>query len=130
MATRKSLGEAQKLVAELQIRHPNAIFRIVDNSKTMRVGRGAAEMQGFKVVEDDGGIMVMAEVAAFDVYEVRQCRCGAEVLTAAIGENNLDECQICRKKREERQAKVSRHNQFHAARRVAQAEWRDRWEER
>ena len=32
------------------------------------------------------------------------CRtCGAEILTAAIGEYGLDECQDCRKAREERQ---------------------------
>lgn len=130
MATKKSLKEAQEAITRLQTRHPNATFRIVDNSKTMRIGRGAAARQGFEIVEDDGGIMVTAKVTAFDVYEIRYCRCGAEVLTAAIGEDGLDECRTCRKKREERQARISGRNRRESARRVAQAEWRDRWEER
>ena len=96
MASRKTLKEAESLRDEFQARHPAATFRIIDNSKTMNIGRVVAMMDGYDIVKDDGAIMVTAKVTRFDVVEVRHCSCGAEILTAAIGENGIDECAKCK----------------------------------
>ena len=102
MASRTTLEKAQNLKVELQVRHPCAEFRIIDDSKERRVGRSAAEADGYKIIED-GEITVLAMVTRFDVLEVRRCECGAEILTAAIGEHGLDECATCRIERQARQ---------------------------
>lgn len=128
MATRKSCQAAQELVTKLQKRYPKATFRIIDNSKTMQIGRKAAEMKGFEIIKD-GSIMVMAQVTQFEVLEVRECQCGTEILTIAIGEWGLDECTDCHEKREARQAKESQERRLREEQRIAEAEWRNRWEE-
>lgn len=102
MASRTTLEKAQNLKVELEVRHPHAQFRIIDNSKKRHVGREAAEADGYKIIED-GEIMVLAMVTRFDVLEVRHCDCGAEILTVAIGEHGLDECTTCRTERQTRQ---------------------------
>lgn len=110
MASRTTLRKAEELKEQMQEWVPAVTLRIIDRSETRRIGRGVAEMEGYKIVEDDGGIMVLAEVTQFDVVEVRQCACGAEVLTIAIGEAGLDECQACKRKRQKWQAEESMHS--------------------
>jgi hypothetical protein len=95
MATRKTLTEAEELSAKLQIAHPTAKIRIIANHREMRIGRAVAERQGYEVLGDDGGIMVLAQVTEFSILEVRHCDCGVELLTAAIGEYGVDMCQKC-----------------------------------
>jgi len=129
MASRKTLQEARELANECQSYFPTAKFRIIDNSKRMMIGRGAAEMNGYTILEDDGSIMVLAEVTSFEVLEVRSCKCGNEVLTAAIGEAGLDECQPCREARQTRQAHeieegIAR-NQATIDRHIAFDEWNE-----
>jgi len=129
MASRTTLKAAQELKEQMQARHPGIVLRIEDNSKAMRIGRGAARSEGFEILEDTGAIMVLAQVSRFDVVEVRHCSCGAEITTIAIGEAGLDECASCRRERE------LRNEQYHEDRSARQAhsvrEWaaRDEGEE-
>ena len=104
MASRSTRQEAEKVKAEFQASYPDATIRIIDNSKTMRIGRLVAQDKGYDIVEDDGGIMVTAEVTTFDILEVRTCACGNEILTAAIGELGLTECKSGKEQRRARQA--------------------------
>lgn len=128
MASRTNLREAQELKAEWQTRHPGARFRIVDNSETMMVGKAVAERHGYEIIED-GRIRVLAKVTRFDVLEIRQCECGAEILTAAIGEISLNECKECKTKRQTRQAQELEESIRREAQRLADWDAMDEWEE-
>lgn len=128
MASRITLQEAQNLKAELQVRHSHAEFRIVDNSNERRIGRKAAEAKGYQIIED-GRITVLAMVTRFDVLEIRRCQCGAEILTAAIGELGLDECPACQTKRQARFQKELKESCQRNADHMAAWDAMDEWEE-
>lgn len=130
MASRADREVAEKLKAQYQNEYPNREFRVLDKSSTRKVGRVIAERKGFTVIEDDGGPMVTAQVAAFDVLEIRKCAdCGSEVLSAAIGEDSAAVCTHCRTARRERKEKRSRRRQTTSRQQVAESRARDRWEE-
>lgn len=126
MATRNTIQKAQELKENLEITHPTRKFRIVDQSEKMRIGRKAAEAYGYEILEDTGNIMVLVNCTEFAVLEVRKCGCGEEVLTAAIGEDSLDECDECYRRRQERQARVLAHGIEKSAQRAAQGDEFDR----
>lgn len=130
MASRSTLKKAQELKAKFEANHPNAEIRIIDRSGIARIGRGVAESNGFEIVEDDGGIMVTINEVRFEVLEVRHCKCGAEILTAAIGEWGLDECQACKETRETRQRIELDESIERSHQAVAEMTWRGEWEER
>ena len=102
MASRSTRQEAEKIKAETEARHPGVEIRILDNSGTAQIGRMIAEREGFEILSGND-ITVTVRETRFEILEVRKCRCGAEVLTAAIGESGLNECSACREKRQERQ---------------------------
>ena len=129
MASRATLKEAEEVKEELKARYSTATFRIIDNSKTSMVGRALAETKGYKIVEDDGSRFVKAEVTQFDVLEVRVCTCGAEVLTAAIGEAGVDECQECRTKNTAQYTVELDEAVKRSRDKVAEMVARDEWEE-
>jgi len=110
MASRKTEKEAQELKAKWETQYPNSEIRIIDNSGVKQIGRCAAEQSGFEILEGNN-ITVKAIVTSFAVLEVKQCRsCGAEVLTAAIGEIGINVCQIC-----ERKANVKHQQELNAS---------------
>ena len=129
MATRQTQQAAQELKADFERDYPTRTFRIIDSSREMRIGRGVAEMKGYEITEDDGSIMVKVNYTEFSILEVRACRCGAEVLTKAIGEDELDECPTCRKAREQRQAQGHRVQEARERTKVRTWTARDTWEE-
>lgn len=106
MASRSTLQKAQEVKAEIESRHPGIKIRITDESGVHQMGRAVAERKGFEIVEDNGGCMVTVKETYFDISEVRICTgCGVEILTAAIGEDTLNECTTCRERRLEKQEK-------------------------
>lgn len=121
MAGRQTATEAQELKRSLEQAFPTRAFRIIDNSTKRTIGRGVAKRNGYTIIEDDGGIMVKVNYTEYLVLEVRKCDCGAEILTAAIGEDGLSECLDCRSKRHGQQNTNS----------ASVREWtaRDAWEE-
>ena len=130
MASRSTMKEAKKIKSDWETKYPNRTFCIIDRSAEMQIGRKAAEMEGFEVIEDNDDWSVLAKVTQFDILEIRQCGCGAEILTAAVGEDGLNECKDCKARRRVRQekelaARIDRN-------RRATAEWqaRDKWEKR
>lgn len=125
MASRNTKAEAQDLRNEIEARFPGVDIRIVDKSAVRKVGRKIAERQGLEILKDDGRFMVKVFEPKFEVLEVRTCRCGAEVLTAAIGEDSLDECPACRAARKERQ---ERDLETRIARKAADRERFERWD--
>jgi hypothetical protein len=73
MATRETKEQAQELLEKFQARWPNLSFRLTDESTS--------------------------RYSQFGVYEVRACQdCGAEILTAAIGEDSINRCRTCKDK--------------------------------
>lgn len=100
MATRNTQNEANQLKTKLEKQYPNRKFRIVDNSRTMKMGRLAAEEEGYEILSGSV-ITVTAKVTSFTILEIRECGCGTEILTAAIGEDGLNECRECAKKSKE-----------------------------
>lgn len=90
MATRATLIEAQELKAQLEAKY-NLKLKIVSN--------------------------IFGE---FDVLEIKVCRCGAEVLSAAIGEDDFTQCNECYRRREARQAQVLERGIENSAQRVAE----------
>jgi hypothetical protein len=122
MASRDTLAEATELKNKFETRYPARKFKIVDQSEKMRIGRRVAIAEGYEILEDTGSAMVMANCTQFAVLEVKHCECGAEVLTAAIGEDGLHECDDCYRHRQERQARVLAHGIENSTQRAAQAD--------
>ena len=111
MASRKSLKEAQELKEKWEAEYPNAKFKIIDDSMTRTIGG--------KVIESP----------QFNILEARQCGCGGEILTAAVGEASLDECKECKAKRLARQKQELEASIGRQARRMADWDAMDEWEE-
>jgi len=130
MATRDTLKEAQELKSQLEQEFPNAKIIIEDQSSEIQMGRMIAEMKGFEIIEDDGGIRVTVKETRYEVLEVRKCGCGIEFTTAAIGEYSAnDECQDCREKRIDRQRQELDVGVARESARVKRMNWRDAWEQ-
>jgi hypothetical protein len=129
MATRDTLEKAQELKARWEVDFPNAEIRIINKSGIMTVGRGVAEMENLEIIEDNGGIMVKVQMPQFEVLEVRHCECGAEILTAAVGEWGLNECQNCKQTREVEYAANLQAGIEKSRQEVNEIAWRDEWEE-
>lgn len=107
MASRSTRQEAEKIKAETESSHPGVEIRILDKSGMTQMGRMIAEREGFEILGGND-ITVTVMETRFEILEVRKCRCGAEILTAAIGESGLDECTDCREKRQQRQKREGR----------------------
>jgi hypothetical protein len=122
MATRNTIQEAQELKARFETRYPARKFRVVDQSEKMRVGRRVAIAEGYEILEDTGSAMVTANCTQFAVLEIKHCECGAEVLTAAIGEDDFCECDSCYQERRTRQAKTLEDGIRNSTQRAAQAD--------
>jgi hypothetical protein len=129
MASRQTETEAQELKANFEKTYPDRTFRIINSSQERRIGRGVAEMKGYQIIEDDGSIMVTVNYTEFQVLEVRKCVCGAEVLTAAVGEDGLNECPSCKAERKSRQEQDGTERANRSAAKVREMTWRDAWEE-
>jgi len=132
MATRNTKEKAQQLKEKLEAEYPGIEIRVVDQSSTRRLGRLIAEQNGLGIIEDDGSGMVVVRMPEFAVLEVRHCqRCGAETLTAAIGEIAMtgDHCQSCEMKRHETYLHELEASCERSAERSREAEWRNAWEE-
>jgi len=129
MASRTTLKEAQEVKAQMEARHPGRTIRIIDKSGVAQMGRLAAESKGFEII-DGNDITVTVKEIRFDILEVRKCRnCSSEILTAAIGEDGLDECEPCKAQRKARQEKELAESIERNRQSVAEWEARDRWEE-
>ena len=102
MASRSTRQEAEKIKAETEARHPGIEIRIIDKSGVTQMGRMIAEQKGFEIISGND-ITVTVRETRFEILEVQECRCGKEILTAAIGEDGLNECTNCREKRQQRQ---------------------------
>ena len=99
MANRDTLQEAQELKEKFETMFPGREIRIVERTQF------------------------------FSVLEARHCNCGAEVFTQAIGEDGLNECADCKAERAQRQTAKSQASIKSAARNVAEANWRDWFEQ-
>ena len=99
MANRDTLQEAQELKEKFEGLYPGREIRIIQKPQF------------------------------FSVLEIRHCDCGAEVLTKAIGEDGLNECATCKAARAQRQSAKSEASIRSAARNVAEANWRDWFEQ-
>ena len=129
MASRSTMTAATELMKKWQTEYPEASFRIIENSEIREVGRALAEREGYTIMEDDGSRWVLANVTRFDILEVRHCACGAEILTAAVGEYGLSQCQDCSEMLAARHAREMDSNCQIEAARIMELEIRDRQEQ-
>jgi DNA-directed RNA polymerase subunit RPC12/RpoP len=98
MATRNSKHAAEELKTKWEAEYPGSEFVIIDRSGIQMIGKFVAEENGYEIIEGNGP-RVKAKVTEFEVLEVKHCHnCGAEVLSAAIGEASSYECVECRNK--------------------------------
>lgn len=125
MASRKTRQAAEELKAKLQEQHPSLTFKITDVSRTYQMSRATAERWGREIVGGDATTATVRD-AQFNVSEIRTCvDCGAEVLTAAIGEFVIDRCQTCRgKSKADFEASLATSIKAEDER-VAELEWRN-----
>ena len=129
MASRKTRQAAQELKAKFQERHPDLIFKITDVSRTYQMSRATAERWGREIIGGDETTATVRD-AQFKVSEVRICvDCGAEILTAAIGEIGDDRCPTCRETSKAAFKAELTARKAASAKLSAEREWRNNWEE-
>ncbi len=129
MASRKTRQAAQELKAKFQERHPDLTFRVTDVSRTYPMSRATAERWGREIIGGDETTATVRD-AQFNVSEIRTCvDCGAEILTAAIGEIGDDRCLACREASKAAFAAELAARKKVSAAFSAEREWRNDWEE-
>lgn len=97
MAYRNTLKEAEELMSKYEAEYRGHEFRIDDKSSIRVMGKGAAEMNGYEVIEQVNRLQVLAKETRFEVSQVRHCAvCEAELLSSDIGESGYYTCSGCK----------------------------------